>query len=37
LVIDEAYRRCTEVPDGAPKRYRKGVDDPLVQSAIAAE
>ena len=24
LVIDEAYRRCTEVPDGAPKRYRKG-------------
>ena len=23
LVIDEAYRRCTEVPDGAPKRYRK--------------
>ena len=29
LVIDEAYRRCTEVPDGAPKRYRKGVE-PLV-------
>jgi hypothetical protein len=24
LVIDEAYRRCTEVPGGAPKRYRKG-------------
>ena len=34
LVIDEAYRRCTEVPDGAPKRYRKGVE-PLVDAAIA--
>jgi len=34
LVIDEAYRRCTEVPDGAPKRYRKGVE-PLVDGAIA--
>ena len=33
LVIDEAYRRCTEVPDGAPKRYRKGVE-PLVDRAI---
>jgi len=33
LVIDEAYRRCTEVPDGAPKRYRKGVE-PLVDAAI---
>jgi intracellular multiplication protein IcmB len=32
-VIDEAYRRCTEVPDGAPKRYRKGVE-PLVDRAI---
>jgi intracellular multiplication protein IcmB len=34
LVIDEAYRRCTEVPDGAPKRYRKGVE-PMVDAAIA--
>jgi intracellular multiplication protein IcmB len=33
LVIDEAYRRCTEVPDGAPKRYRRGVE-PLVDEAI---
>ena len=33
LVIDEAYRHCTEVPDGAPKRYRKGVE-PLVDRAI---
>ena len=33
LVIDEAYRRCTEVPDGAPKRYRKGVEL-LVDAAI---
>ena len=35
LVIDEAYRRCTEVPDGAPKRYRKGVE-PLVDSGDRA-
>jgi intracellular multiplication protein IcmB len=34
LVIDEAYRRCTEAPDGAPKRYRKGVE-PLVDGGIA--
>jgi intracellular multiplication protein IcmB len=34
LVVDEAYRRCTEVPDGAPKRYRKGVE-PIVDASIA--
>jgi intracellular multiplication protein IcmB len=34
LVIDEAYRCCTEVPDGAPKRYRKDVE-PTVDGAIA--
>lgn len=33
LVIDEAYRLCTEVPGAAPKRYRKGVE-PLVDAAI---
>ena len=38
LVIDEAYRLCTETRDGAPKRYRRGiepaVDAALVQHAI---
>ncbi len=33
LVIDEAYRLCTEVPGASPKRYRRGVE-PLVDSAI---
>jgi intracellular multiplication protein IcmB len=26
LVIDEAYRLCTNVPGGSPKRYREGVE-----------
>ncbi len=34
LVIDEAYRLCTEVPGGSPKRYRRGVE-PVVDEAIA--
>jgi tetratricopeptide (TPR) repeat protein len=35
-VIDEAYRRCTEVPDGAPKRYRKGVESSSIRRLRAA-
>ena len=39
LVIDEAYRLCTEVPGGSPKRYRRGVeaqvDAAIAQHAIA--
>jgi intracellular multiplication protein IcmB len=34
LVIDEAYRLCTEVPGASPKRYRRDVE-PLVDDAIA--
>jgi intracellular multiplication protein IcmB len=26
LVVDEAYRLCTDVPGGSPKRYRVGVE-----------
>src|SRR3984885_10627293 len=33
LVIDEAYRLCTEVPGGSPKRYRAGVE-PDVDVAL---
>ncbi|HTV32450.1 MAG TPA: ATP-binding protein [Methylocella sp.] len=33
MVIDEAYRLCTDVPGGTPKRYKKGVE-PLVDAAI---
>ena len=33
LVIDEAYRLCTDVPGASPKRYRPGVE-PLVDAAI---
>jgi intracellular multiplication protein IcmB len=33
LVIDEAYRRCTDVAGGSPKRYRRGVDS-LVDDAL---
>ncbi|MCW2318911.1 intracellular multiplication protein IcmB [Rhodoblastus acidophilus] len=33
LVIDEAYRRCKDVPGGQPKRYAPGVE-PLVDEAI---
>ena len=33
LVIDEAYRLCTEVPGGSPKPYRAGVE-PAVDAAL---
>ncbi len=33
LVIDEAYRLCTDVPGASPKRYRRGVE-PMVDAAI---
>ena len=33
LVIDEAYRRCKEMPGSTPKRYIRGVE-PLVDEAI---
>ncbi|VTZ48787.1 Intracellular multiplication protein IcmB [Methylocella tundrae] len=33
LVIDEAYRQCTDVPGASPKRYRRGVE-PLVDAAL---
>ena len=33
LVIDEAYRLCTDVPGGAPKGYRRGVE-PAVDTAL---
>ena len=33
LVIDEAYRRCTDVAGGSPKRYRRGIDS-LVDDAL---
>jgi intracellular multiplication protein IcmB len=33
LVIDEAYRWCTDVAGGSPKRYRRGVD-PLVDETL---
>lgn len=35
LAIDEAYRLCTDVPGGSPKRYRRGVE-PAVDRALAA-
>jgi intracellular multiplication protein IcmB len=39
LVIDEAYRRCTDVQGGAPKRYRAeaepAVDEALRRHGIA--
>jgi len=34
-VADEAYRLCTDVPGGSPKRYRRGVE-PAVDQAIDA-
>ena len=34
LVIDEAYRRCTDVAGGSPKAYRPGVE-PAVDAALA--
>lgn len=34
IVIDEAYRLCTDVPKASPKRYRRGVE-PAVDEAIA--
>ncbi|WP_294537737.1 ATP-binding protein [uncultured Rhodoblastus sp.] len=33
LVVDEAYRRCKDVPGGTPKRYVPGVE-PLVDAAL---
>jgi intracellular multiplication protein IcmB len=33
IVIDEAYRLCTDVPGASPKRYRRDVE-PLVDGAI---
>jgi intracellular multiplication protein IcmB len=33
LVVDEAYRLCTEVPGGSPKRYRAGVE-PEVDASL---
>ena len=33
LVVDEAYRLCTDVPGGSPKRYRAGVE-PEVDAAL---
>ena len=33
LIITEAYRRCTGVPGGAPKRYRAGLE-PNVDEAM---
>ncbi|WP_036288563.1 secretion protein [Methylosinus sp. PW1] len=33
IVIDEAYRLCTDVPGASPKRYRRGVE-PLIDAAI---
>jgi intracellular multiplication protein IcmB len=33
FVIDEAYRSCTDVPNGSPKVYNPGVE-PLVDAAI---
>lgn len=33
LVIDEAYRLCTEVPGGSPKPYRVGIE-PSVDAAL---
>ena len=35
LVVEEAYRLCTDVPGGSPKRYRRGVE-PDVDRAIQA-
>jgi intracellular multiplication protein IcmB len=35
LVIDEAYRLCTDVPGGSPKRYRPGVE-PQVDAVMRA-
>ena len=32
LVIDEAYRLCTEVPGGSPKRYRRGVESSVDEA-----
>lgn len=34
LVVDEAYRLCTDVPGASPKRYRRGVEE-MVDAAIA--
>ncbi len=34
-VVDEAYRLCTDVPGGSPKRYRRGVE-PAVDQAVDA-
>ncbi len=34
-VVDEAYRLCTDVPGGSPKRYRRGVE-PEVDRAVDA-
>jgi intracellular multiplication protein IcmB len=34
LVIDEAYRLCTEAPGASPKRYHSGLE-PAVDAAIA--
>jgi intracellular multiplication protein IcmB len=33
LVMDEAYRLCTDVPGGSPKRFRAGVE-PDVDAAL---
>jgi len=33
IVIDEAYRLCTDVPGASPKRYRRNVE-PAVDAAI---
>lgn len=33
IVIDEAYRLCTDVPGASPKRYRRDVE-PAVDAAI---
>lgn len=35
IVIDEAYRLCTDVPGASPKRYRRNVE-PSVDAAIEA-
>ena len=34
LVIDEAYRRCTDVGGGSPKGYRPGIE-PAVDEALS--
>ncbi|WP_158746704.1 ATP-binding protein [Acidisphaera sp. L21] len=36
LVVDEAYRLCTDVPGGSPKRYRAGVE-PEVDAMLRSQ